>query len=1089
MAKIILNVDLQSGSAEQELAKFKKSIQGLGDPKGVKNIDNLRKGYANLINTIQGSEKNYAKGTFSKIAEEAKKYLDEVKKLDPATADYAKQSRHLDDELKRLQADFAETRTGAKNLHGSLKDIVSGFMKFQLAATLVMKPLQLMKNAYDDLNETLVETEKRIVALRRVAGDSANATDLYNLAQKYGQTFDNVADVVENLVKSGYTWEESLKAAEPALLAINVAELDATQATEGLIAVVKQYGMELEDLNYIQGVLNKTADNAAVTTEKLLIALQKTGSTAKNANISFEETVGLITALSEGTAASGQNIGNALRSLIVFTSDSKALDTFAGLSSGMAEIVKNYRAGQASILDIWKGLGGELQGMNSQKGTLEDLFGGAEMTADIEAQLTQITDSFAEIYGTAGNYRQNYFIALLDNIEKVEDATKDLGDATSYSQKENDKYLQTYEAKVNKLNAQWKDLANDEQGFLAFKKGMVDVASDLLTAVDAVGGLEGLLGTTTAILTPFLLKWTITFGASAISAAKAGIVSFFTSMKAGALSANAALGLTGVLLGTVVTLLNGIEAEKVKEMEKISESISKAVEEQDSLSQNVSELEKKYKNYIEQIVELKTVLDSSASTEEEKESAQSELLIIQDKLIESNKNYAESLDLVNGKLEDQVELLDQSKYDQQKQAVIDYYKKNTDAYSKLDAYFTKEYGNINFSEKGSAWEQFSLSELESWLISQGYYPTTTHDGNVIDAALSWFGKKTNSTTLLLNEGATIEDALNTLLELENLAYETGASEYVIGQIREQINKIVNSEEYKNAILLRDGSSSAGNFAQSLSVEQLRAIANGTMSDAEFEKLVNDFFKIEESTGETQDNVNGINKGLSDLNDNTLKETINKLRQARDLTQSTYEYEEKKKAVLEAEQNLLDLQNNRTSYVLNRETGQWEWMVNERDLQKAEEALEQARYEVEKAAYDSIIEELENGNDTSKALLKVVALWAGAYGSGDFSAVEKTITSILRDAGYLSYTPTDWKKPENAILSHEGLLFDTPSSMSHTGLLFGAPSRMPMSSEINRNNTFSDSHNVTYHVNGVPISSGAAETFTVGQLIRELGNYY
>jgi hypothetical protein len=53
MAKIILNVDLQAGGAEQELAKFKKSIQGLGDPKGVKNIDNLRKGYANLINTIQ----------------------------------------------------------------------------------------------------------------------------------------------------------------------------------------------------------------------------------------------------------------------------------------------------------------------------------------------------------------------------------------------------------------------------------------------------------------------------------------------------------------------------------------------------------------------------------------------------------------------------------------------------------------------------------------------------------------------------------------------------------------------------------------------------------------------------------------------------------------------------------------------------------------------------------------------------------------------------------------------------------------------------------------------------------------------------
>ena len=105
MAKIILNVDLNSAGASADIKKLKADLNEIGNPSGAQNIDSLRKSYANLINTIQGSEKNYAKGTFSKIAEEAKKYLDEVKKLDPATADYAKQSKHLDDELKRLQAD------------------------------------------------------------------------------------------------------------------------------------------------------------------------------------------------------------------------------------------------------------------------------------------------------------------------------------------------------------------------------------------------------------------------------------------------------------------------------------------------------------------------------------------------------------------------------------------------------------------------------------------------------------------------------------------------------------------------------------------------------------------------------------------------------------------------------------------------------------------------------------------------------------------------------------------------------------------------------------------------------------------------
>lgn len=1116
MAQINLKVLTNIQQSEKQLEALKSSVESISkslssvsvNPKLTAQINALTNHYNAVAKAAEKVAKvNYhneieAQKLAKATAQANKAIADETTAIEKSKTQFAKHQKAVNDDARaqekheaQMKKSTAQTQKATEQTQKhsqSLATMIPNIIKWQVAMTAVMLPLRKLQQGLESINETLVETEKRVVALRRVAGDAANATALYDLAQKYGQTFENVADVVENLVKSGYTWEESLKAAEPALLAINVAELDATQATEGLIAVVKQYGMELEDLNYIQGVLNKTADNAAVTTEKLLIALQKTGSTAKNANISFEETVGLITALSEGTAASGQNIGNALRSLIVFTSDSKALDTFAGLSSGMAETVKNYRAGQASILDIWKGLGGELQGMNSQKGTLEDLFGGAEMTADIEAQLTQITDSFAEIYGTAGNYRQNYFIALLDNIEKVEDATKDLGDATSYSQKENDKYLQTYEAKVNQLNAQWKDIANDEQGFLAFKKGLVDVGSNLLSLLESVGGLGGLFQIAYTVASPFLAKWTLTFGIKAISASISGIKAFFSAFQAGAMTANMYLGAISVVLGAITLSMNAAQASAEKSFKNISEYASKAIEAQDSLSQKVSDLENNTKKYIDQIVELKTVLDSSAYTEKEKESAQSELLIIQDKLIESNKNYAGSLDLVNGKLEDQVELLNQSKYDQQKQAVIDYYKENTDAYSKIDEYFGRTDWKLRFDENVDVWG--NGGEFQKWLADSGYLASSISQSKdtfsaIGDAVASFFGAKTLNTTAVNFDGLTITQIRSTLYNMLRKAEQEGASEYIIGQIQGQINSIENDPTYQQMMALKIGDAESSDFVSTLSAEQVRAIAKGTMSDAEFEKLVNDFFKIEESTGETKDNVNGINKVLSDLNDTTLKETIEKLRQARDLTHSTYEYEEKKKAVLEAEQKLLDLQNNRTSYVLNRETGQWEWMVNERELQKAEEELEQARYEVEKAAYDNIIEELENGNDTSKALLKVVALWAGAYGSGDFSAVEKTITSILRDAGYLSYKPSDWKNPENAILSHEGLLFDTPNSMSHQGLLFGTPSRIPMSSEINRNNTFSDSHNVTYHVNGVPISSGAAETFTVGQLIRELGNYY
>lgn len=480
MAQITLNIDLKSGNAEKELSKFKKSIQGIGDPKGLKNVDDLRKSYANLINTIQGTEKNYKKGTFSKIADEAKKYLEEVKQLDPATKEYAESSKKLGDALKRLQADFAEAKINAVNLKGSLKDIVLGFAKFQLAAMAVMKPLQLLRQEFEHMNEVLEKTESSIVKLRRVAGESANATDIYRLAEKYSESFENVAEVIEKFSKSGYDWADSLLAAESALTAMKVAELDAEQASEGLIAIIKQFNLEITDLTDIVDILNKTADEYAVDTEELLIALQKTGSTAKNAGLDIKETTALIAALSEGTAASGQNIGNALRSLFVFTSDDKALNKFAGLSDEMNTVVKDFKAGKVSILAVWEALGKEM----GDRKDLKDVFGGVELDADMEANLTQIQDELAEIYGTAGNYRQNYWIALLDNIETAKKAISSMEDATGYSQKELNEELETYENMVQSLNTRWEEMLNNPQGLLGFKKMMVELGDDVLNVVE-----------------------------------------------------------------------------------------------------------------------------------------------------------------------------------------------------------------------------------------------------------------------------------------------------------------------------------------------------------------------------------------------------------------------------------------------------------------------------------------------------------------------------------------------------------------------------------------------------------------------------
>lgn len=583
MAKILLNVEVNKSNLRQVEEQLNKvlnpsaSTDKSGKKSAIVNIDNLRKSYANLLNQIKGAEKYFSKGTFDKVAGSAKKYQSELIGLNGTVKLTKEEAQKLTGQLNEVQREFAETKLSAKNMHGSLGEIVKGFAKFQIAAMLVMKPLQLVRNAWDSLNETLVKTEDAVVSLRRVAGDAANANELYDLAQRYGQTFDNVYEVATNFARAGYSWNETIKSTEAALLALNTAELDASQASEGMIAIMQQFGYEASDLQGIIDKLNITADNAAVSTEKLLTALQRTGSSAKNANLSLEQTVAIVTALSESTGRSGENIGTALNSLIQFSTKASSLDTFAKLGGDVEAVVERYKQGGATVLDIWKELSNIIK--SNQANSAESVLGKGFSTQEFEALNEELKESFGEtfaqtteIYDTASTFRKNYFIALLQNLDQVQESLDTMQYSEGYSQQENLLYLDTYTAKVNALKAKWQEIANDEQGLLGIKKKLVDFAKSLLNIVDKLGGIKTIIQTTISIASPFLAKWAATFGVSAFKTAISGAISFWNAMRSGAISTNQALGAVGILLGALSTIGGIIESNEDAKEQALQEA-------------------------------------------------------------------------------------------------------------------------------------------------------------------------------------------------------------------------------------------------------------------------------------------------------------------------------------------------------------------------------------------------------------------------------------------------------------------------------------------------------------------------------------
>lgn len=465
-------------------------------------IARLEKRYSSLFNTIQNQSKYFKKGTFDGLSQDLQK---DMASLQAISTEFKTTGALGDDAMRKLnglnssilqhEAALKKTQATSKNYHGTLRDIIQGFIKFQLSASIVMNSIQLIRSAFNSLNETLVETEKVVVSIQRVLDETVEGGEisdkLYDIAERLGQTFDNVQEIAQNFAKAGLSWQETLDATEAAVLALNVAELTAEESSEGLIAVMQQFNYEASELVNVIDVLNKAADKSAVDTQELLVALQKTGSYASAANLSLEQTVGLISALSEATAASGQNIGNALKSLFSYTTRESSLDTFAALSDDMNEVVEQYRLGAASILDVWEQLSVEMQSLDAQQAdALSQWTESSGLDAELEGELSEIYDSLTGVYDSAGVYRKNYFIALMNNFEEVKEVMGEISDAQGYTAEEQAKYMDTYEAKLNSLQAQWEHLANDEQGWLSIKKGLVDLASGLLTAIDAVGGLR-----------------------------------------------------------------------------------------------------------------------------------------------------------------------------------------------------------------------------------------------------------------------------------------------------------------------------------------------------------------------------------------------------------------------------------------------------------------------------------------------------------------------------------------------------------------------------------------------------------------------
>lgn len=1008
MAKLVLDVVLNT-------SKFDKKIEEL-----VSQLDELIKKEAELNNTNENVKKSYDR--LNQTVASTTKKLQQLNSASNKANNSSKKQSESESKLKNIidkatgaieKKIDAETASSKVVEEGSaaieqntsvLGNNVAKVFEWMVATTLVMAPLRLLQSAWSSLNKTLVETENRVIAIKRVlpkgsANNDEISDKLYDLAQQYGQTFDNVSEIATNFARTGMSWQETIQATEAALLALNVAELDASEASDGLIAIMTQFKIEASDLTGVIDMLNKTADNYAVTSEKLLVALQRTGSSAANANLSLEETIGLIAALSEATGRSGENLGTAVNSLIQYSSKASSLDVFAKLSQNTADVVSKYRMGAATILDVWQAVSGEIQNLDErQTELLKGLTDSDEMKnleSELHDELGDIFEEIGDVYGTANTFRKNYFIALLGNMDTVLSAMETAQNSAGYSAKENEEYLKSYESKLNTLKAQWQDIANDAQGVLGLKKGLVDIASALLTTIEYTGGLRTILiGVGSAMMYAFGPK--IISGIGSIISNTKNLVLILKGAETAAIGFGTAIstafgwiGIFGSLLSAGIGIVQKIQqAQHEANLEAIEawENDQKRAVSLKALKLRYDELEPKNEEFYKiesQIVEL---------LGEKKKALEG--------LTKGTEEYTKAVEAMT-----QTEL---AKYQIERE----------NALKAAEDELVKKKTRINIKE---------YVDRSGETLNPVYQNIFEGAGIDFSTSLTWeqvggrsrhfdFGLSNEKTPeAKIKNLEKLEEIFTSLMNFKNKRLREGAADAEIEQIHELAN--IFYEEYEELKPLVEQYQKYNDIQKDIqkAYDELTTSSNKNNDSlytkeqrlADLQERWEKLLKTIEETTKFEDMQNQLIETRAALEkaqaEARIKGILSAMNAEKNGQKDALDLEEKRLVVEKAREALRKAQETRNVRVYNAESGIFEWRSNEKDIQSAEKSLDSAikslNEYIENQAWDDVISAIQSGTSTDEEILAIVEKWSSmGLGSPEWAA--KIIEAYNNSKSYI-----------------------------------------------------------------------------------------
>ena len=466
--------------------------------KDIKKMQEQMKKYAELSKTQQASVstslyKEINKRNTAVISENAKRKTQENNTIEHIKRNEADLTLY-----KQKMAIKAQNAIEAQNARRiqSEKTIADKIQEYAKTYLIYQGFNQLKSTVSDTINE-MVEVESQMISIERVMEEGSIVVDNYRdkliqLAYEYGNSFENVADITLRLAQAGFDASESLALAEKTLLALNTADLDATQATEDMVAVMAQWGLmtgtaaeQANEYGNIIDKINKVADNFPTTSQDIMEALKKTSSAFNLAGASIDETIATIVAAETASQRGGKAIGTALSNITQQLKEESKISIAESL--GLDFYTDETKTQFKDLMDI-------LGEMSEKMQQLKDA--GKENSTEMQELLSIFTvfrrNIGASLLGEMSGEDNTYLQALQTSLNSV-----------GYSINENEKYMKSAAAAQQQFNATLLELKTKvwDEGLEEVFRSLLTFGTDFVTGINELIDKIGLLPTSVGTLT------------------------------------------------------------------------------------------------------------------------------------------------------------------------------------------------------------------------------------------------------------------------------------------------------------------------------------------------------------------------------------------------------------------------------------------------------------------------------------------------------------------------------------------------------------------------------------------------------------